>query len=70
VAGDGKPVLDPSGKSNGRGVYLCPDSACFDFAKKKKSISRGLGIEGITESDYEVLRSAFELYANLREDSL
>ena len=34
--------IDPTGKANGRGVYLCPDPACFALAKKKKALTRGL----------------------------
>lgn len=36
--------IDRTGKSNGRGVYLCPNGNCFDLAKKKKAIGRNLGI--------------------------
>jgi predicted RNA-binding protein YlxR (DUF448 family) len=36
---------DPTGKANGRGVYLCRDAACFAKAKKKRAISRGLETE-------------------------
>jgi predicted RNA-binding protein YlxR (DUF448 family) len=67
---DGKPALDATGKANGRGVYLCAVGTCFDLAKKKKAISRGLSIEGLTEQDYEALRGAFESYSYSREDSL
>ena len=41
---DGTVSLDLTGKAQGRGVYLCSDTACFEKAKKKKSISRNLGI--------------------------
>ncbi len=40
--GEGRLVLDLSGKANGRGVYLCPDNECIAKAKKKKAIGRGL----------------------------
>ena len=45
VAADGVPKIDLTGKANGRGIYLCPDSECFTKARKKKAIGRGLEIE-------------------------
>lgn len=39
---DGAIHVDVTGKSNGRGVYLCPDSKCFEAARKKRAISRSL----------------------------
>ena len=29
--------IDPSGKANGRGAYLCPNPECVEKAKKKKA---------------------------------
>lgn len=43
--GDGHISLDLTGKANGRGVYLCPDPACFQKARKKNALSRSLGIK-------------------------
>jgi len=68
VSADGKPALDPTGKANGRGVYLCRSAGCFDSAKKRKAIPRGLGVEGLTETDYTALKSEFESYT--QEDDL
>jgi predicted RNA-binding protein YlxR (DUF448 family) len=62
VASDGKPAFDPTGKANGRGIYLCRDMECFEKARKKKAIARGLGTEGLTEASYDALRSGFEEY--------
>jgi len=45
VASDSGPKIDLSGKANGRGIYLCPDTECFTKARKKKAIGRGLEIE-------------------------
>ena len=42
---EGKATLDLTGKAKGRGVYLCRNEECFQKAKKKKAIERGLGIE-------------------------
>ncbi|MDR3072235.1 MAG: YlxR family protein [Clostridiales Family XIII bacterium] len=54
---NGLPVPDPTGKDNGRGVYLCNDEACFEKAKKRKSITRGLNIQGFSVEDMETLRT-------------
>ena len=45
VASDSGPKIDLSGKANGRGIYLCPDTECFTKARKRKAIGRGLEIE-------------------------
>ena len=45
AAFEGKATLDLTGKAKGRGVYLCRNEECFQKAKKKKAIERGLGIE-------------------------
>lgn len=37
---DGLFLLDPSGKSAGRGAYLCPDPTCLSAAVKRKSFDR------------------------------
>lgn len=39
---EGQIVLDETGKQNGRGVYLCPQSACLAKAKKMKRLERNL----------------------------
>lgn len=45
VASDTGPRIDPTGKANGRGIYLCPNAECFSKARKRKAIGRGLEIE-------------------------
>ena len=32
--------VDASGRKNGRGAYLCKDTACFELAKKKHLITQ------------------------------
>jgi len=46
VVGDkeGNISLDVTGKAQGRGVYLCPNSECFKIARKKQAISRNLSM--------------------------
>lgn len=54
IVGDkeGHISLDTTGKANGRGVYLCPDPACFEKARKKNAISRSLGMR-VSQEDLD-----------------
>ena len=37
--------LDPTGRMNGRGAYLCRDAACLRKAAKNGALSRALGVQ-------------------------
>ena len=39
---DGELSVDPTGKADGRGVYICKDAKCMALAKKKKALQRNL----------------------------
>jgi hypothetical protein len=39
---DNDVILDLSGKANGRGVYVCRESACFKRVKKIRALERSL----------------------------
>ena len=39
VNGEEGAVVDPTGRKNGRGAYLCKNTDCFALAKKKRLIS-------------------------------
>jgi len=39
---EGDIVLDRTGRTNGRGAYLCPKADCLKLARKKRSLERGL----------------------------
>jgi predicted RNA-binding protein YlxR (DUF448 family) len=39
---EGQVCLDLSGKSPGRGAYICPSEACLQKAKKKHALERAL----------------------------
>ena len=39
---DGRVLLDPTGRANGRGAYLCRDSACWAGALKRGTLDRAL----------------------------
>lgn len=42
-------VLDQSGKSGGRGSYVCADIGCLEKALKKNALLRGLGDAAIPD---------------------
>ncbi|MCL1895824.1 MAG: YlxR family protein [Clostridiales bacterium] len=58
VARDGKPVIDLSGRMDGRGAYLCRSIDCFDLAIKKKRLARALGA-AMTMEDIAELREGY-----------
>ena len=63
VAGaEGELHIDLSGKANGRGVYLCPNTECFATARKRRAIARGLEIE-IAEKQLDKLFQELSDYA-------
>ncbi len=35
-------IIDPTGKKNGRGAYLCPDVECLNKAQKAKRLEKSL----------------------------
>ena len=37
---EGEIELDPTGRENGRGAYICKDSKCFEALKKSKGLDR------------------------------
>lgn len=53
---DGNAVLDMTGKTPGRGAYLCKSSECFMKARKSGRLSRTLSVAVPTEV-YEKLES-------------
>jgi predicted RNA-binding protein YlxR (DUF448 family) len=36
-------VIDPTGRLNGRGAYLCRDAACWTAGLRKGTLDRALG---------------------------
>jgi len=56
---DGTVSLDFSGKVNGRGAYICPDSACLAKARKAKSLDRSLEVP-IPDQVYDRLEKEME----------
>ena len=39
---EGEVKLDPTGRANGRGAYVCKNAECFRLARKKNRISTNL----------------------------
>lgn len=57
---EGRVELDPTGKKNGRGAYLCRHRmSCLDNARKKKALERALK-SPIDSELFERLREEFE----------
>jgi predicted RNA-binding protein YlxR (DUF448 family) len=42
---EGTVAFDTTGKANGRGAYICPDSACFAKAVRSRALARALKAE-------------------------
>lgn len=52
---DGRVVLDPTGKANGRGAYVHESRACWDEALKKDRLGRALKVN-VPAEDTETLK--------------
>ena len=51
---EGQIFLDPIGKANGRGAYICKDAECLKKAIKSKALNRAFKIDA-DENIYKVL---------------
>ena len=56
---DGAVQLDFSGKLNGRGAYICPNSECLKRAIKSKALDRSLEVT-IPQEVYDRLTAEME----------
>ena len=52
-------VLDATGKLNGRGAYLCRQTACFEKAEKSKGLERSFK-QSIPTEVYERLKKEMD----------
>ncbi len=52
---EGGAEIDPTGKKNGRGAYLCKDPACVSRLLKTKPLGKILGVP-VPEELYQSLR--------------
>lgn len=61
---EGHVEVDPTGKANGRGAYLCANPDCFETARKRRKLDSALRVH-LMDDDYNRLRRDFdELLAN------
>ncbi|MCT4661440.1 MAG: YlxR family protein [Tissierellales bacterium] len=58
---EGEISLDTTGKANGKGAYLCPNSECFEKAYKKDLLSRAFK-EKVSNEIYEALLEEIKKY--------
>lgn len=65
---EGVIALDKTGKSNGRGAYICPDPACFKTLKKRRGLERSFKCP-VDGSVYEALEAALEAIAVKNADA-
>ena len=56
----GEFLLDATGRKNGRGAYLCPDSECLAKAVKNKGLERSFK-QAIPKEVYEALEKEMEV---------
>ncbi len=56
---EGEVLIDPTGKKNGRGAYICPNAGCLEKAIKTKRLSRAFEMP-IENELYELLKKQIE----------
>lgn len=56
---EGHVEVDPSGKANGRGAYLCAQPECFNVARSRRRLDAALKVN-LHDDDYDRLRRDFE----------
>lgn len=55
---EGEVIVDPTGKLNGRGAYICAKIECLEKAYKGDKLSQALGTN-VSEDIYNRLREEF-----------
>ena len=53
-------AVDPTGRANGRGAYICASDACIDKALKQKRFERSLSVGAVAPALAEALKSLVE----------
>ena len=56
---DGRIIVDPGGKANGRGAYLCRDACCYKQGLNKERLARSLKVS-LTSAEEAELQVALE----------
>ncbi len=57
---EGRVIVDPTGKANGRGAYLCQQKSCWEKSLQKQLLTRALKTT-LSEEDLAGLQSYFEV---------
>lgn len=52
-------ILDPTGRKNGRGAYICPSSECLKKAIKSRGLDRSFKMQ-VPKEIYETLKKEME----------
>lgn len=65
---DGHVELDPTGKVDGRGAYVCAAVECFDAAVNRNRFDHALRVRLLTD-DIDRLRREFEVLLDTRQPS-
>ena len=60
---EGEVSLDPTGKKNGRGAYLCKDTECMRKALKQRQLERQLEVT-LSQEVMDGLTAAMEAYSH------
>lgn len=53
-------AVDPTGRANGRGAYICASAACIDKAIKQKRFERSLSAGSVPPALADALKSLAE----------
>ena len=56
---DGHVIVDPSGKKQGRGAYICADLVCWQKAVERRAVERALKCE-VSLEDRQAMAAYFE----------
>jgi predicted RNA-binding protein YlxR (DUF448 family) len=64
---EGAVLIDPTGKANGRGAYLCDDPACWERSLATGSLARALKTELAADTVATLRRHAAEMPAHVAE---
>jgi predicted RNA-binding protein YlxR (DUF448 family) len=65
---EGHVVVDPSGKANGRGAYLCAKPECFAVARQRRRLDTALKVN-LKDDDYARLQRDFDELLSTSDDS-
>lgn len=62
---DGNIVLDATGRKNGRGAYICPNTECLKKAIKSKGLERSFKM-AVSSEVYDSLTKEIEVFGTTK----